>query len=141
MNVPLRTERSFLAYVIFDFLTLGLYSLVQVSHIGKEINLIASEHDGKHTMHFCWIFFIFSWMTFGIAPLVWYHRISNRIGNELRRRGAYSDFGADTFWLWNIFGSLIYIGPFVYIYKRIHAMNQLNALYNAECAKNNELNH
>jgi len=132
MKLPLRTERSFVAYFFLNIITLGIYSLVQVSHIGSEVNLIASEHDGKHTMHFCWIVFIFSWLTLGIAPLVWYHRISNRIGNELRRRGVTSDFGADTFWLWFILGSLIYIGPFVYIYKRIIAMNQLNDLYNKE---------
>jgi len=132
MKKTLRTERSFVAYFFLNIITFGIYSLVQVSHIGEEINLIASEHDGKHTMHFCWIFFIFSWLTFGIAPLVWYHRISNRIGNELRRRGADSEFGADTFWLWFIVGALIGIGPLVYIYKRIKAMNQLNALYNAE---------
>lgn len=132
MKLPLRTERSFVAYFFLNIITLGIYSLVQVSHIGSEVNLIASEHDGKHTMHFCWIVFIFSWLTFGIASLVWYHRISNRIGNELRRRGVTSDFGADTFWLWFILGSLIYIGPYVYIYKRIVAMNQLNDLYNKE---------
>lgn len=132
MKLPLRTERSFVAYFFLNIITLGIYSLVQVSHIGSEVNLIASEHDGKHTMHFCWIVFIFSWLTLGIASLVWYHRISNRIGNELRRRGMTSDFGADTFWLWFILGSLIYIGPFVYIYKRIVAMNQLNDLYNKE---------
>ena len=132
MSLPLRTERSFVAYFFLNIITLGIYSLVQVSHIGSEVNLIASEHDGKHTMHFCWIVFIFSWLTLGIAPLVWYHRISNRIGNELRRRGVASDFGADTFWLWFILGSLIYIGPYVYIYKRIAAMNQLNDLYNKE---------
>ena len=132
MKLPLRTERSFVAYFFLNIITLGIYSLVQVSHIGREVNLIASEHDGKHTMHFCWIVFIFSWLTLGIASLVWYHRISNRIGNELRRRGVTSDFGADTFWLWFILGSLIYIGPFVYIYKRIVAMNQLNDLYNKE---------
>lgn len=132
MKLPLRTERSFVAYFFLNIITLGIYSLVQVSHIGSEVNLIASEHDGKHTMHFCWIVFIFSWLTLGIASLVWYHRISNRIGNELRRRGVTSDFGADTFWLWFILGSLIYIGPYVYIYKRIVAMNQLNDLYNKE---------
>lgn len=132
MKLPLRTERSFVAYFFLNIITLGIYSLVQVSHIGREVNLIASEHDGKHTMHFCWIVFIFSWLTLGIASLVWYHRISNRIGNELRRRGVTSDFGADTFWLWFILGSLIYIGPYVYIYKRIVAMNQLNDLYNKE---------
>ena len=132
MTAPLRTERSFAAYFFLNIITFGIYALVQVTHISEEINLIASKHDGKHTMNFLWMFFIFNWLTCGIATLVWYHRISNRIGDELRRRGVQSDFSADTFWLWYILGSLIWIGPFVYVYKRINAMNQLNALYNAE---------
>lgn len=134
MNQPLRTERTFAAYLIFNILTFGIYGIVQVSHMSEEINLIASPHDGKHTMHFCWIVFVFSWLTFGIAPLVWYHRISNRIGDEIRRRWGYSEFSADTFWLWAVIGSIVVIGPYVYAYKRIQAMNQLNGLYNDECA-------
>ena len=132
MTIPLRTTRSFAAYFFLNLLTCGLYSIVQVCHISREINLIASDYDNKHTMHFFWIYFIFGPLTGGIATIVWYHRISNRIGNELRRRGSNSDFGADTWWLWYVLGALIYIGPFVYVYKRIVAMNELNSLYNAE---------
>ena len=131
MTLPLRTERSFAAYFFLNIITLGIYSLVQVCHISEEINLVASEHDGKHTMNFIWVF-LFGIFTCYIANIIWYHRISNRIGDELRRRGVPSDFGADTWWLWYIVGSMIYIGPYVYIYKRIHAMNQLNELYNRE---------
>lgn len=132
MTTPLRTERSFAAYFFLNLLTIGIYGLVQVCHISNEINLIASKHDQKHTMHFFWIF-LFGPFTFYIATLVWYHRISNRIGNELRRRGVDMDFDAETFWLWYILGSMITIGPYVYVYKRIRAMNKLNQLYNEEC--------
>ena len=131
MTLPLRTERSFAAYFFLNIITLGIYSLVQVCHISEEINIVASEHDGKHTMNFIWVF-LFGIFTCYIANIMWYHRISNRIGDELRRRGVQSDFGADTWWLWYIIGSMIYIGTYVYIYKRIHAMNQLNELYNRE---------
>ena len=131
MEKPLRTERSFAAYFFLSLLTCGIYALVQVCHISKEINLIASEHDQKHTMNFFWVW-LFGPLTLWIANIVWYHRISNRIGDELRRRGEHTDFCADTWWLWFFLGSLITIGPYVYIYKRIKAMNQLNALYNAE---------
>ena len=37
---------------------------------------------------------------------------------------------ASTFWLWGILGSLIAVGPFIYIYKLLHAMNDLSADYN-----------
>lgn len=38
---------------------------------------------------------------------------------------------AATYWLWNILGSLIIVGPFIYTYKLLHAMNDLCADYNA----------
>lgn len=81
-------------------------------------------------MHYCLIFFIFSWLTLGIAPLVWYHRISNRIGEELHRRNLPYQFNAADFWLWSILGSLIIIGPFVYLHKLTRSMNIINENYN-----------
>ena len=76
------------------------------------------------------LLFVFSWLTLGIAPLVWSHRISNRIGNELRRRGINYSFGAGTFWGWGVLGILILIGPFVDAHKLLRSMNLLAADYN-----------
>ena len=74
--------------------------------------------------------FVFSWLTFGIAPFVWSHKISARIGNELKRRGIGYSFGAGTFWGWNILGAFIGIGPLVYTHKLLKAMNKLSEHYN-----------
>lgn len=52
------------------------------------------------------------------------------MGIELKRRQIDYGFGAADFWLWCILGSLILIGPFVYIHKRMKAMNLINADYN-----------
>ena len=101
-----------------------------MSSISTDINVIASRYDGKKTMHYCLLVFIFTGLTFGIAPLVWYHRISKRIGNELNRRGISYSFGAGSFWGWNILGALIGIGPLVYTHKLFKAMNKLCADYN-----------
>ena len=81
-------------------------------------------------MHFCLIYFIFSWLTFGIVPLVWYHRTSDRMHGELVRRQIDYSFGASDFWLWCVLGSLIIVGPYIYIHKRMKAMNLINADYN-----------
>ena len=116
--------------VLLGLVTLGIYPLVVESHIGEELNLIASPHDGKRTMHFCLIYFIFSWLTLGIVLFVWYHRTSNRMGDELKRRGIDYSFSATDFWLWDILGSLIIIGPFIYVAKRMKAMNLINEDYN-----------
>ena len=81
-------------------------------------------------MHFCLLMFIVAPITFGIAGIVWYHKISNRIGNELKRRGIAYSFSAADFWLWSVIGSVIVIGPFVYIHKLFKAVNKMNAHYN-----------
>lgn len=123
------TTRGLLKYVLLNLITLRIYGLVVMSHISEEINIVASPRDGKHTMHFLLIAFIFSWLTFNIAPLVWFHRISERIGSELEARNCNYYFGAEDFWLWGVIGSIIIIGPFVYCHKLFKSMNLINADY------------
>ena len=130
--LQLKTNRGLIKYILLSLITFGIYGLVVMSTISTDINVIASRYDGKKTMHYCLIVFIFSGLTLGIAPLVWYHRISARMGKELKRRGIAYNFGAGTFWGWNILGSLIGIGPFVYLHKQLKAMNLLAADYNAK---------
>ena len=126
----LTTNYSLLKYILLGLITLGIYDIVVLSSISTNINIVASRYDGKKTMHYCLLFFVFSWLTLGIAVLVWYHKISERIGNELARRNLQYKFSAGTFWLWGFLGALIIVGPFVYIYKMCQAMNMLDADYN-----------
>lgn len=126
----LKTNRSLLKMILLSLITFGIYGLVVMSAVSTDINLIASRYDGKKTMHYCLVYFIFSWLTFGIVPLVWGHRISGRIGNELTRRGISYQFGSATYWLWGILGSLIIVGPFIYTHKMLKSMNLLAADYN-----------
>lgn len=126
----LNTNKGLLKYIILSILTFGIYSLVVMSTISNDINVVASRYDGKKTMHFCLLFFIVGPLTFGIAYYVWGHRISNRIGAELKRRGIAYNFSAADYWLWGLLGSLIYIGPFVYLYKLFKAVNLMNSDYN-----------
>lgn len=129
-NLQHPTDRGLFKTLIFGLLTLGIYPIVVYSRISSEINVVASRHDGKSTMHFCLIYFIFSWLTFGIASFVWCHRISNRMGAELRRRSISYSFDALDFWLWGILGSCIVVGPYIYVHKFLKAMNLINADYN-----------
>ena len=126
----LKTNRSLLKFILLSLITFGIYGLVVMSSVSTDINTIASRYDGKKTMHYCLVVFIFSWLTLGIVPLVWNHKISNRIGNELTRRGISYNFDASTFWLWNVLGSLILVGPFIYMHKLLTSMNLLAENYN-----------
>ncbi len=128
--VQLKTNRGLVKYILLSLITFGIYGIVCMSSVSTDINLIASKYDGKKTMHFCLLAFVFSWLTCGIGIFVWFHKISNRIGDELKRRNIDYKMSAGSFWLWNILGSFIVVGPFVYMYKLFKAMNLLAADYN-----------
>lgn len=130
-HAQLPANYSLLKLIFLGLITFGIYPLVIIARAGDAVNTIASRYDGRRTMSYWLLFFIVGPITCGIATLVWTHRISNRIGNELRRRGHNTNFSASTFWLWSILGSLIAIGPLVYLYKFCAAMNELVSDYNA----------
>lgn len=128
----LKTNKGLFKYIILSALTLGIYGLVVMSSVGESVNLAASRYDGKKTMHFCLLYFLVAPITLGIGGIVWFHRISNRIGDELRRRNIDYRLSAADFWLWNVLGALIFIGPFVYFHKLFKATNLMCADYNAK---------
>lgn len=133
VNAPakkLNTKRGLLKLILLSIITFGIYGLVAMSGVSSDINIIASRYDGKKTMHYCLLVFIFSWLTFGIAPIVWMHRICNRIGNEAKRRGIDYSFSAADYWLWGVIGSVIVVGPFVFLHKFFKASNLIAADYN-----------
>lgn len=128
--VQLKTNRGLLKFILLSLVTFGIYSIVAMSSVSTDINIIASKYDGKKTMHFCLLSFVFSWLTCGIGVFVWYHKLSNRIGNELKRRNIDYSFNASSFWLWTLLGSFIVIGPFIYCHKLFKAMNLIAEDYN-----------
>ena len=126
----LKTNKGLLKYILLSIVTCGIYPFVVMSGVSNDINVVASRYDGKKTMHFCLLAFVIAPITCSIGTFVWYHRISERIGNELKRRGIGYQFGAGTYWGWSILGSLIGVGPFIYLHKLFKAVNLINADYN-----------
>lgn len=130
MNSPvsqLRSDRSLLKMILLSLVTFGIYGIVVMAHIGEEVNVICGRYDGKKTMNYWLLFFLIGPLTLGIGYIVWQHKISARMGDELIRRGINYSFSAADYWLWNVLGTLIVVGPFVYLYKFIKASNSLNA--------------
>lgn len=110
-------------------LTLGIYPLVIWSRMVTELNILASRYDGRRTMPY-FAMMTLAPITLGIYVFVWMHKLCNRIEGELLRRDLDYRFSAKTFWLWNILGSLILVGPFVFLHKLCKAMNLLNRDFN-----------
>lgn len=126
----LKTNKGLLKTILLSLITFGIYPLVVMTAVGNDVNTVASRYDGKHSMHYCLLTFIVAPITLGIAGLVWSHNISNRIGDELKRRGIAYSFSAADFWMWCILGALIAVGPLVYMHKLFKAVNLMNADYN-----------
>ncbi|MBR2327557.1 MAG: DUF4234 domain-containing protein [Clostridia bacterium] len=123
------TRRGLAKMFFLGILTCGIYNIVIMSRIADEINIAASRYDGQKTAPYL-VSFILSVFTLGIYPIVWIHKLCNRIGDELKRRGIDYKFSAAHFWLWNVLGSLILVGPFIYLHKFMKAMNLINGDYN-----------
>jgi hypothetical protein len=128
--MPVKTNRSLLKYILLGIITLGIYDLVVMTETTNSVNTIVSRYDGRRSMHFLLMFFLFGWLSCGIAWFVWFHRISNRVGNELQRRGYPRLLSASDYWLWYVLGSIIIVGPFIYLFKMFAAVNTLANDYN-----------
>ena len=127
----MNNERALWKFIVFGLLTCGIYTIVFWSGIGEDLNIAATRRDGKKTMHYCLVLFLLGPITCSIYLFVWFHQMSERLGSEARARGFATDFGASTFWLWYVLGSLIIVGPFIYVHKLCTAMNAIANSYNA----------
>lgn len=129
-RIQLPTKRSLAKMVFLGIITLGIYPLVIWCRIVTELNIAASRFDGERTMS--WLgMTLLAPVTLFIYPLVWSHGFCRRVGAELGRRGIVYKFGASTFWLWNVLGMFILVGPFVFLHKLMKAMNLLNGDFNS----------
>lgn len=128
-KLALPTKRGLGKMIFLGLITLGIYPMVIFSKIITELNILASRYDGKRTMTFYGMAMLAP-LTLGIYAYVWFHKLCGRIGNELQRRGIDYKFGPSQFWLWNVLGAFILVGPFVFLHKLMKSMNLLNQNYN-----------
>lgn len=126
----LKTNRGLAKFILLTIVTLGIYAIIYMSGVSSDINIIASRYDGKKTTHYCLMLFVLAPITLSIYAFVWYHGLSARIGNELKRRAIDYKFSAADYWLWNVLGMLILVGPLIYVHKLSKAMNFLAEDYN-----------
>ncbi len=127
----LQENRSLWKYYLFNLLTCSIYTLFFFMPFSFDLDKVAPKRDGTKTINFIFVFFI-SLFTCSIALLVWMHHITVRIEEALIKRDIKYKFGTNDFWTYEILGSFIGVGPFVFFYKLFKAMNLLCADYNKE---------
>ena len=126
----LKTDYSAAKYILLSLVTCGIYGLIQTANIADDVDTVTTRYDNKKLMNFWLVYLLLAPVTCGIFAIVWNHQLADKVGNELKRRGLGIDFGAKTYWLWNVLGSLILVGPIIYLVKLIDAVNALNADFN-----------
>lgn len=131
-NVRMKTNRSMIAVILLPLITFGIYGLYFWSVLGEDVNLVCGRRDGKKQMHYLVATLLLSGITLGIVPLVWFTTLSSRIGEEARSRGIQTNFGGASFWLWNVLGAFIIVGPFVYLHKLCSTMNKVCEDFNTK---------
>ena len=127
----MRTNRSLLKFILLSIVTLGIYGIWVFCESVTSLN-IAAVKDGRRTNDYLFATTVLGILTVGIYTMVWYHKMSNRVSDELYNRGIDYKFNASTYWLWCILGCLIIVGPFVYTYKFLNSMNMICEDYNAK---------
>lgn len=125
----LQTNRQMWKLMLFNILTLGLYSIVFFIPFSFDLDKIAPKRDGTKTMNYIFAY-ILSGFTFSVVLAVWHHQVAARVEEALTKRDIIYDFGINDFWGWHFFGSLIVVGPFIYFHKLCKAMNLLCEHYN-----------
>ena len=125
----LQTNRQMWKLMLFNILTLGIYSIAFFIPFSFDLDKIAPKRDGTKTMNYIFAY-VFSVFTFSIVLVIWHYQIAERVEEALTRRDIIYDFSTNDFWGWYFFGSLIVVGPFIYFHKLCKAMNLLCEHYN-----------
>ena len=127
----LTTDRRMWKLMLLNILTLGVYSIIFFIPFAFDLDKIHPKRDRSKTFNYLWAY-ILAFFTMSIVICVWHYQISERIEDALRERKINYDFGTNQFWSCYVLGSLIIVGPYIYMHKLCTAMNLLCEDYNKE---------
>ena len=129
------TRRSAILFLILTPLTILIYPIVVLCHVGKEVNRIYEGQEGyKKSMHFFGAFLL-GFITLGIVPIVWLCRVAGKIGRAAKANGIVrpSVSGPAMFFLTIFFGALV-VTLIIGWCKFFHTLNALERKLNADMA-------
>ena len=125
----MKTDRNMWKLMILSILTLGIYPMFFFQSLSYDLDRVDPKRERDKTMNFLFVYIV-SYFTLSIVLQFWHFHIAGRVEEALERRKIDYDFSTGDYWKWCLFGSLIIIGPFVYLHKLCTAMNLLCESYN-----------
>lgn len=116
-------KRSGVAFIFLGILTLGIYPIVVLSHVRKEVNVLTANSGVKKQMPFFWAY-VLGLITFGIVPIVWLARMAEKIQIAALERKVTSPRISKAFVAcWLLFGVYIIVGPFLVFCRFFKLLN------------------
>lgn len=119
---------SFLKYLLLPFITFGIYSIVLLYRFNKTVNTLC-EGDDRKSMNYILVLLL-GLCTFGVYPLIWIHKQGQRLYEIAPRYNCELKETGTTFLLWNTFGTIIVVGPYIAWYQMFRNINLLIENYN-----------
>ena len=125
------TNRSGVAFVFLGIVTLGVYPVVVLSQVRKEVSCLLDGKGVGKQMPFVWAYLL-GLITLGLAPLIWVCRMANKIEMAALEKKITSPRLSGAFMLWAYFGVLILIGPFLAYHRFFCLLNAIERRANEE---------
>lgn len=130
-NVPLKTNRGLLGYILLSIITCGIYSYYFIYTVARDVN-VACAGDGKSTGGLL-KFILLSIITCGIYSWWWEYSLGNRLAENAPRYGMSFSENGTTVLMWILFGWLLCgIGPFIAMNIIIKNTNSICMAYNRQ---------
>ncbi len=131
------THRSGIAFVFLGIITLGVYPVVVLSQVRKEVSSLLDGKGVGKQMPFVWAYLL-GFITLGLAPLIWVCKMANKIQMAALEKKITSPRLSGAFMLWSYFGVLVLIGPFVAYHRFFALLNAVEKRANEDGNDNKE---
>ena len=123
-------KRGLVKIVLLSIITFGIYGLIHVCGIVKDLNKCRQGHgETKKSMNPIGVVFL-SVITLGIVPIVWGHRLTKRMSDELEYRDISYSLKVWHYWVYEILLCETVVCPIIYLHKLIKASNLINKHHN-----------
>ena len=127
------THRSVILFFLLGAITLTIYDIVVLTHVGKDVNRLHEDKPGyRKSMNFVAVFFL-GFITLGIVPIVWMTKVANRIGTAaVEHKVLRPHVGGASFFFLFFFFCWTLVCPIIGLTKFLHTLNKTEQAYNTE---------
>lgn len=146
---PAEENRKYWKMVVFGILTFGIYDILYMWDLVKDLNLVCSRQEAENDQNEevlsdhkkvkdspnYLIVLLLSVCTLSVYGFYWWYKQGERLKTASEKYGLETKEGGRTYLLWKTVGLLIIIGPAYGTYLFIRNLNKAAKAYNYQVKK------